>query len=183
MVDVALACVGAWHGLGARNENLNTTMMVEGTKYLMIWMLVYVCAMLPVKGSICMTMYRIASTNTGYRIAILVLLAVIVANFFTVFIGILLLCQPVEANWNKALVAAGQAECASMDAMIGLSYTSTAVSIATDMACAVLPGVILWNTQMALRTKISVSIVLSFGSLYATACLALSPSPFLMDTR
>ncbi|KAK8061690.1 hypothetical protein PG994_008056 [Apiospora phragmitis] len=164
IVDVVLGSIGSMHGLGTVNAKLNTTMMIEATKYLMIWMLIYVCGLMLIKASICMTLWRIASTNKTYRVCILLLLAIIVGNFLTTFIGVLLLCSPVEANWNTALVAQGKARCASMDAMIGLSYTSTAVSIATDMACAVLPGVILWRTQMAFRAKISVAVLLSFGS-------------------
>jgi hypothetical protein len=110
-------------------------------------------------------MLRIASANRGYRIAILTLIALIIGNYLTTFIGVLSLCQPVNANWNTSLITEGKATCAGTDAMIGLSYTSTACSIATDMACAILPGIILWRTQMKLRTKISVTILLSFGSL------------------
>lgn len=164
-MDVGLGSIGSMHGLGTVNAKLNMIMMMEATKYLMIWMLIYVCGLMLIKASICMTLFRIASTNKTYRLCIIVLLAIIVGNFLTTFVGVLLLCSPVEANWNTTLVAQGKATCASMDAMIGLSYTSTAVSIATDMACAVLPGVILWRTQMAFRTKISVTILLSFGSL------------------
>ncbi|KAK8043383.1 hypothetical protein PG993_005813 [Apiospora rasikravindrae] len=175
IVDVILGSIGSMHGLGTVNAKLNPTMMMEATKYLMIWMLIYVCGLMLIKASICMTLFRIASTNKTYRFCIILLLAIIVGNFLTTFIGVLMLCSPVEANWNTALVAQGKAKCASTDAMIGLSYTSTAVSIATDMACAVLPGVILWRTQMAMRTKISVTILLSFGSFASISTMVRTP--------
>ncbi len=70
------------------------------------------------------------------------LLGLCVATFFATMIGILCLCCPVEANWNTALVLQGKAVCANMEAMIALSYMSTASLIAKDMACAILPGVI-----------------------------------------
>jgi hypothetical protein len=164
-VEVGLACTGANRGLGKVNADLNAFMQIESTKYLMIWMLMYICSLVLIKSSICVTMLRIAGTNQIYRVSIWVLLGIIIATYLTTFIGVLLLCSPVEANWNTALVTAGKAKCAGMSAMIGLSYTSTAASIATDMACAVLPGIILWRTQMKLKTKISVTFLLSFGSL------------------
>ncbi|KAH6646008.1 hypothetical protein BKA67DRAFT_541001 [Truncatella angustata] len=176
LVDVALACVGACRGLGKENSDLNAFMQVEATKYLMIWMLVYVNALVLIKCSICVTMYRIAGVTKSYRIAIWTLLAIIIGNYLTTFIGILSLCQPVEANWNTSLIAEGRATCAGMSAMIGLSYTSTACSIATDLACAVLPGVILWRTQMKLSTKISVTILLSFGSLASISTIIRTPT-------
>ncbi|KAK7962882.1 uncharacterized protein PG986_003707 [Apiospora aurea] len=175
IVDVILGSIGSMHGLGTVNAKLNPTMMMEATKYLMIWMLIYVCGLMLIKGSICITLFRIASTNKKYRFCIILLLAIIVGNFLTTFIGVLMLCSPVEANWNTALVAQGKAKCASVDAMIGLSYTSTAVSIATDMACAVLPGVILWRTQMAFKTKVSVTILLSFGSFASISTMIRTP--------
>ncbi|KAK9414740.1 hypothetical protein SUNI508_10858 [Seiridium unicorne] len=175
IVDVGLACTGAYHGLGKSNEHLNDFMQVESTKYFMIWMLVYVNSLVLIKCSICTTMLRIASANQSYRIAIWTLIAVIVGNYLTTFIGILSLCRPVEANWNTSLVTEGRATCAGMDAMIGLSYTSTACSIVTDLACAVLPGVILWRTQMKLRTKISVTVLLSFGSLASISTIIRTP--------
>ncbi|KAK7985729.1 hypothetical protein PG996_005034 [Apiospora saccharicola] len=175
IVDVCLGSIGSMHGLGTVSAKLNMTMMIEATKYLMIWMLIYVCGLMLIKASICMTLFRIASTNKTYRLCIIILLAIIVGNFLTTFVGVLLLCSPVEANWNTSLVAEGKATCASMDAMIGLSYTSTAVSIATDMACAVLPGVILWRTQMVFRTKVSVTVLLSFGSFASISTMIRTP--------
>lgn len=125
----------------------------------MIWMMIYVIGLMTIKSSICITLLRIASTNTIYRAAIFTLLGLTVATFLVTFIGILMLCQPVSANWT------GQGTCASAQVMIALSYTSTASTIATDMACAVLPGVMLWNTQMKPLKKALVMTLLSFGSM------------------
>ncbi|KAH8661972.1 hypothetical protein BX600DRAFT_437403 [Xylariales sp. PMI_506] len=175
LVDVGLGCAGAYAGLGSLNADLNDNMLVDSVMYLMIWMLLYICSLVLIKSSICVTMLRIASANKVYRICIYTLLSVILGTFLTTFIGVLLLCHPVEANWNTALITEGKATCASMSAMIGLSYTSTAASIATDLACAVLPGVILWRTQMKLTTKISVSIILSFGSFASISTMIRTP--------
>ncbi|KAK6226115.1 hypothetical protein QIS74_02162 [Colletotrichum tabaci] len=175
LVDVALACLGALSGLGTRNADLNATMISESMKYLMIWMMLYVAALCLVKSSICFTTLRIATTMPKLRIAVYVLLGLTIATFFTTFIGILLLCRPVEANWNQSLIAEGRGECSPMSAMLGLSYTSTASTIATDLACAVLPAIILWQTQMKLSTKIVVSTILSFGSLASISTMVRTP--------
>lgn len=158
-VDVGLACHGATVGLGSLNKDLNTYMQVQGIKYLMIWMIIYVVGLAVIKSSICVTLLRIASTNNAYRISIFTLLGLTWASFLVTFIGILLYCKPISANWT------GQGTCASSQTMIALSYTSTACTIATDMSCAVLPGVMLWNTQMQLSKKWSVMVLLSFGSM------------------
>jgi len=163
--DVALACVGALSGLGTRNANLNETMMVQAIKYLMLWMLLYVTALCLVKTSICMAMLRIATTMPKLRIAVYSLLGLTIATFITTFIGILLLCRPVAANWDPSIIAEGRGECSPTTSMLGLSYTSTASTIVTDLACAILPAILLWHTQMRLSKKIMVATILSFGSL------------------
>ncbi|KAF0324817.1 glucose dehydrogenase, partial [Colletotrichum asianum] len=175
LADVALACVGALSGLGRRNADLSATMMVESIKYLMIWMLLYVIALCLVKSSICITTLRIATTMPKLRVAVYVLLGLIIATFLTTFIGILLLCRPVEANWDASLIADGRGECSPVTSMLGLSYTSTASTIATDLACAVLPAIILMQTQMRLSTKIMVATFLSFGSFASVSTMIRTP--------
>ncbi|KAH6686451.1 hypothetical protein F5X68DRAFT_240762 [Plectosphaerella plurivora] len=175
IVDVALACVGALSGLGTRNESLSPIMMMESMKYLMIWMMLYVIGLCLVKSSICFTTLRIATTMPTLRMAVYILLGLTVATFMTTFIGILLLCRPVEANWDQSIILEGRGECSPMSAMLGLSYTSTASTIATDLACAVLPAIILWRTQMKLSTKIMVSTILSFGSFASISTMIRTP--------
>lgn len=118
-----------------------------------------------IKLSICITTLRIATTMPKLRISVYALMGLTVATFVTTFIGVLLLCRPVEANWDKSIVEEGRGECSPISAMLGLSYMTTATTIVTDLACAILPAVILWQTHMKLSTKIMLSVVLSFGSL------------------
>ncbi|CAI4218933.1 unnamed protein product [Parascedosporium putredinis] len=175
LADVALACVGALHGLGTRNADLNQPMMIDSIKYLMLWMLLYVISLCLVKTSICATTLRIATTLPKLRIAVYILLGLTIATFITTFIGILLLCRPVAANWDPTILAEGRGECSPITSMLGLSYTSTASTIITDFACAVLPAVILWHTQMKLSTKIMVATVLSFGSFASISTIIRTP--------
>ena len=77
----------------------------------------------------------------------------------------LALCHPLSGKPAEETYGEGRVVCTGLDAMVGLLYTSTACSIATDVACAVLPGVVLWRTEAKLKTKIGGTILLSFGSL------------------
>ncbi|KAE9990904.1 hypothetical protein EG327_000785 [Venturia inaequalis] len=168
-VDVALACYGATVGLGSRTADINLFMMVEGMKYLMLWMLVYVIGLAVIKSSICATLLRIAGSNKLYRASIFALLGLTVVTFLVTFVGILLLCQPVSGNWT------GKGKCASMQTMIALSYTSTASTITTDLACVVVPGFMLWNVQMKPLKKASVFILLSFASIASITTIFRAP--------
>ncbi|UQC90625.1 uncharacterized protein CLUP02_16155 [Colletotrichum lupini] len=167
LVDVALACMGALSGLGTRNADLSSVMLVESMKYLMIWMMLYVAVLCTIKTSICITTLRIATTMPKLRTAVYILMGLTVATFFTTFVGILLLCRPVEANWDTSIVLEGRGECSPVSSMLALSYTSTVSTIVTDLACAVLPAIILWQTQMKLSTKIMTAIGFIAGSLPA----------------
>ncbi|KAI3551291.1 hypothetical protein CSPX01_01208 [Colletotrichum filicis] len=175
LVDVALACMGALSGLGTRNADLSPVMLVESMKYLMIWMMLYVAVLCTIKTSICITTLRIATTMPKLRTAVYILMGLTVATFFTTFVGILLLCRPVEANWDTSIVLEGRGECSPVSSMLALSYTSTVSTIVTDLACAVLPAIILWQTQMKLSTKIMVSFVLSFGSFASVSTMIRTP--------
>jgi hypothetical protein len=44
-------------------------------------------------------------------------------------------------------------------------YATTAVNIATDWFCALLPVPLLWNVQLNLNAKISVGVILGLGAL------------------
>lgn len=175
MIEVVLACLGAYAGLGALDSRLNAYLSIQSKKYLMIWMMLYVGSLVLIKASICMTMLRVGSPIKSLRVCVYLLLTFIIGTFLATIIGILCLCRPVEANWNTGLVLEGKATCTTMDVMIGLSYFSTASSIATDLACAVLPGVIVWNMQMPRKTKIWVCVLLSFGSLACISTIIRTP--------
>jgi hypothetical protein len=140
-------------------------MAQESVKYFTIWILVYVVSLATIKSSICVTLLRIANTQKPLRIAVWSLLVITWSSFIVTFVGVLLFCRPIEANWNTALIAAGEGTCAPMEVMIGLSHTATVSTIITDVGCVVLPGLVLWNVQMKFQAKLNVFMLLSFASL------------------
>lgn len=168
-VDVGLACHGATVGLGFKNAELNSWLAVQGAKYLMLWMLIYVLGLALIKSSVCVTLLRVAAANQAYKIATLSLLALTLTTFVATIVGILLLCKPVSANWT------GQGECSGMSTMVALSYFSTASTILTDLSLAVLPGVMVWNTPMKIRQKILIVVLLSFGSVASVTTMVRTP--------
>jgi hypothetical protein len=140
-------------------------MAENSMKWYVIWILQYVMALALVKSSICLTIMRIASTRKGLRISVYVLLALTWASFFVTFIGTLLYCRPTEAMWRIDLILSGQGECAPVSTFVAIGHVATSSTIVTDLALAILPGWILWNTQMKTQTKLQVFGLLSFASL------------------
>ncbi|KAI1372056.1 hypothetical protein F4677DRAFT_273603 [Hypoxylon crocopeplum] len=168
-VLVGIACRSTYYGLGFRSANLTEAQQAEATKFMTIWTLFYAACLVFIKTSICMTMLRLTVTMKYIRFAVYALLALCVVSFLVLFVGTVAVCRPIEANWDYQLLAEGKAVCGSEEGRMGISYTSTITTIITDIACAILPAIILWRTQLKLKTKLLVSLLLSFGS-FASVC-------------
>ncbi|KAL2288332.1 hypothetical protein FJTKL_04376 [Diaporthe vaccinii] len=163
--DTAIAIHAATVGVGTVNARLNAWMQTQAMKWYTIWILIYVIGLALLKSSICTMIWRIASVRRGMRMTLIFLLSLVWASFFVTFIGVLLYCSPVEANWETHLVLEGKARCGSIAAMIGLSHTATVTTIITDIGCAMLPGVLLWKTQMKSQAKLEVFALMSVASI------------------
>lgn len=138
---------------------------VEGRKYLTIWTLFYTAALNLVKAAICMTMLRLTQTMRNFRLAIFAVMGLTLISFLMVFVGTVCICNPMDGNWDRSYIEQGRVVCASDRIRMGLSYAATILTIITDIACAILPALIVWKTQLDLKTKLLVSVLLSFGSL------------------
>ncbi|KAK6072572.1 integral membrane protein [Seiridium cupressi] len=171
-----IAVRGVSVGIGSKNDRLNTWLQAEAEKFYIAWITIYVVGVALIKSSVCTTLIRIAAEAHRFmRIAVWALLGLTWASFCVAFFGILTFCRPVEANWNTALVAEGKASCADTETLIGISHTNTGTSIATDVGCIVLPGLLLWNTQMRTKDKLRVFGLLSVASVASLTTIARAP--------
>ncbi|RGP63997.1 integral membrane [Fusarium sporotrichioides] len=176
IADTGLAVHAVSVGIGSKDEDLNPWMQAESQKFYIIWITVYVVAVALIKTSVCVTLRRIAAKAVPIlQYSIWVLFALTWASFCVTFFGILTFCRPVEANWNTYLVSEGKATCASTETLIGISHTNTATSIVTDVGCVVLPGILLWRTQMSIKAKLQVLGLLSLASIASIATVARAP--------
>jgi hypothetical protein len=142
----------------------------ESHQYLSIWQLLYVTSLACIKNSICLTMLKIA-TQKAHRIALYVTLGLSTSACLVGFIGLLAVCQPMQAAWSVG----GQDSCAPRAVVIALNYAIAAGAVITDWACSIIPVFILWNAQMARKVKVSVVMVLSLGSLASISTLTRLP--------
>ncbi|ROW07897.1 hypothetical protein VMCG_03517 [Cytospora schulzeri] len=175
IADVGLAMHAATVGVGTVDERLNAWLASQAMKYFTIWILVYVVGLALIKSSICTTIWRIASVRRGMSIAVYFLFGLVWASFVVTFVGMLLYCTPIRANWETSLVLEGKARCGSVAAMIGISHTATVTTILTDIGCAVLPGMLLWKTQMKAQAKFEVFALMSVASMASISTIARAP--------
>ncbi|KAI0845891.1 hypothetical protein F5Y00DRAFT_265074 [Daldinia vernicosa] len=167
IVNIGFACRSVLYN-GTPNANIPISMQVESNKYLTLWSLLYASCLLIVKASICLTMFRLRKPTKYIRFAIYTLLLASFASFLVGVIGLLTQCDSVEAIWDKRLMRDGKIACKDKDNMLGIIYATTIITIATDVACTVLPAVMMWNTQLKLK-KLLISLLLLFG-LFASIC-------------
>lgn len=128
-------------------------------QYVILWQIFYVTSLCAIKCAICVTLLRIAPGKI-HRILVWAVIVMTCITSIIGFVGVLTACRPVSANWEP-----GTGVCASTDVITNLSYLVSASSIVTDWACAILPIFILWKTQMEMRTKVSVGMVLTLGAM------------------
>ncbi|KAI2627743.1 hypothetical protein GGR54DRAFT_430179 [Hypoxylon sp. NC1633] len=169
IVSVGLSCRSTYFGIGMQRKVVPELLQIEAREYMTIWALFYSACLVLIKTSICMTMLRLTVTMRYIRFVVYALLALSISSFLILFVSTIAQCRPLRANWDPRLLVQGAAECGSEDARMGTSYASTMLTIATDIACAIVPAVILWSTQLKRRTKFLVSMLLSFGS-FASVC-------------
>jgi hypothetical protein len=161
---IGLSAYGHIVGLGRKEEALNQWQWENAMKYYVIWIVVYVAALGLVKSSVCLTILRIATTKKPLRRCVWVLLGITWCSFLITFIGTLLYCQPVSAMWTPMMIMSGDGYCASTEVFIIIAHTATVSTILTDLALVVVPGVLLWETQMKRQAKFQAWALLSFAS-------------------
>lgn len=87
-----------------------------------------------------------------YGSSIIVIAAGIVYFFVTIF-----QCQPVAHYWNDSIPG----KCIDTHIYVSLAYLYSAVSVATDLVYALLPGFIIW--RMKIRNEIRWVLVFLMG--------------------
>ncbi|KUI70258.1 hypothetical protein VM1G_05934 [Cytospora mali] len=175
IADVGIAIRAATVGVGTIDARLNEWMDVQAMKFFTIWILVYVVGLALIKSSICTTIWRIAHVRHSMRITVYSLFGLVWASFIVTFVGMLLYCMPIQANWDTSLLLEHKAHCGSIAAMIGISHTATVTTIITDIGCAAVPGLLLWKTQMKAQAKLEVFALMSVASLASISTIARAP--------
>ncbi|OTA98777.1 hypothetical protein M426DRAFT_325725 [Hypoxylon sp. CI-4A] len=168
-VSTGFACRGVYYGVGVQLDGLTDGQQKEARMYIAFFILAYTVSLLLVKLSISMTLLRLTISMCFTRIAVYVTLVLSVVSFCISIISYFALCHPYEAYWDSRLLKGDGATCVTDGIRLGITYVLTAITIATDISCAVLPAVILWGLQLRLKTKILVGTLLSFGS-FASIC-------------
>ncbi|KAE9368301.1 hypothetical protein N431DRAFT_314099, partial [Stipitochalara longipes BDJ] len=163
------AIKAAYYGLGTRDADLNTFLMVRCAEYLLYSEVVYGVSMPLIKASVVFTLLRI-TTEKKYRWSLYIMQFIATVMAIVGILASLLYCKPVKAYWNPLL-----GTCGDFMTVVKIGYAWTAVGIFTDWACAIIPFLIVRKLQMSSRNKTTVMVILGLAAVASTATIVRAP--------
>ncbi|EQB58536.1 hypothetical protein CGLO_01206 [Colletotrichum gloeosporioides Cg-14] len=169
MVHNAVVMYGTFTGIGSPDSKLNTAIMIEGAKSIVLWQIFYVSGSLLIKTSICVTLIRIA-TQRRFVYILYGLIAMSAISTFIAILAVLVRCRPIAASWNPTL-----GTCLPQTIIITLTYVVSVINIINDFSVAIIPVFMLWNVQMRRKLKILTTMILGLGILASTATIIRMP--------
>ncbi|KAF8848131.1 GPCR, PTH11-type [Acephala macrosclerotiorum] len=163
------AIKAAYYGLGTRDVDLNTYLMIRCAEYMLYSQVLYGISMPLVKASVVFTLLRI-TTEKVYRWSLYAMQFLATVMAVVGILASLLYCRPIKAYWNPLL-----GKCGDFMVVVNIGYAWTAVGIVTDWACAILPYLIVRKLQMPRRTKTTVMVILGLAAIASTATIVRAP--------
>ncbi|KAK5116842.1 hypothetical protein LTR85_009102 [Meristemomyces frigidus] len=160
----AICIGGAFHGVGVHEVKLTINERHTAMKWFWLFEVFWCLSVIPVKLSISFMLGRIAVAKRPYVIGLYVISAILtIMTLLGVFYIIF------RYAWNPTTPGGS---CQPVSILANIYYATTAVNIAIDWYCALLPVPLLWNAPLSLRAKLSVGFLLSLGVLASvSACV------------
>lgn len=105
---------------------------------------------------------RIAAGKKTYTYSLYIVSGMFITMNLIAMLYIIFQCWPVSYAWDTSIKGG---KCNPAQTLADIYYATTAVNIATDWFCALLPVPLLWNVQLNRNAKISVGVILGLGAL------------------
>ncbi|PSR88669.1 hypothetical protein BD289DRAFT_481956 [Coniella lustricola] len=165
-VTCALVIVCTYDGAGQLSEDLTSQEVMQGTKLFFIAEFFYAASTVPIKGSICVCLIRVADGRRRFAWTLWTLAALQLIAAIIFFAGISNICHPITTLWGETTYGTCNAKLNS-----SVSFFFSVVSILTDLTLAILPAILIYPIQMKRRLKISVAIILGFAAFASCATI------------
>ncbi|USP74527.1 hypothetical protein yc1106_01801 [Curvularia clavata] len=167
---LTISCIGgAFSGVGVHDDRLAPQEKVQGMQYFFFFEVFYCSAIIPIKLSISFMLIRIASRRTTYIYSLYAVSAMFIIMNLIALLYIIFQCAPVSYAWDTSTPGG---KCNAPQKLADIYYATTAINIATDWFCALLPIPLLWNVQLNRNAKLSVGVILGLGA-FLSACIRL----------
>ncbi|KAK3684608.1 hypothetical protein LTR37_020108 [Vermiconidia calcicola] len=150
---------------------LSAAQQTQGRLWIFFLQFFFCISIIPIKLSISFMIARVAGPKRGYVYALWAVAGLMTVTNLVALLFIMFNCRPLAYNWNLT-IAGGS--CLPPQILAYISYADTAVNIASDWFCAILPIPLLWNIQMNRNSKFACGFLLSLGGLASlSACVRL----------
>ncbi|OTA99517.1 hypothetical protein M426DRAFT_27424 [Hypoxylon sp. CI-4A] len=162
--------LAARYGLATPDAEITDALKARAALYMGYWQMHYACSSNLVKAGIAVALLRLTTNQRNFRLIILGILLSTPVFTAAVLIVLISTCRPLGAQWDLTL-----GSCGVHTVMAYLSYIFTAFTVILDWACAVIPYLLLKDLEMKRRVKVSLIIVLAFGSLAGICAIVRLP--------
>lgn len=135
---------------------------------------IYTIATGLIKCSICYTFLRL-STAPKVRRSLHWIIIIVSISSLVMFVGSFVYCVPYAAIWTHWQHPHTPGYCLPGAVVLTVGYAFACITIITDFACAIIPGVILWQTVMSTRNMCLAWATLGLGVLAAAMTICRLP--------
>ncbi|KAI4177643.1 MAG: hypothetical protein LQ343_000106 [Gyalolechia ehrenbergii] len=163
-IGAALDFVEVHYGFGTHQRFLTPHELEQFRKYTYGEWIQTFATLMWTKVSICLFLIRIPQSRALKRP---LQWAVAFLLFSNTILTVLLImqCQPLHAAWDD------DGRCLSLSAKEGIVLTQAVISVVSDFAFAALPIFFLWRTQIDVKTKIGLWVLMGMGVITGVFCL------------
>ncbi|OCL12575.1 hypothetical protein AOQ84DRAFT_270586, partial [Glonium stellatum] len=169
-----LIIAGVKAGMGTHFADLSLESYSRGSKLFFLCELLYVLVTALVKVSICITLLRIAVERPQvYTLYAIIVLTTLFSIFY--FFFILFLCRPTSFFWEQVL-GATDGSCLPGNAITSATYAHGIFIVMVDLTLGTFPIFLVRKLKLNYRSKVSVALILAFGSIASVATIARLPN-------
>ncbi|KAK8241537.1 hypothetical protein HDK77DRAFT_462505 [Phyllosticta capitalensis] len=162
---------GVVYGTGRKDSELEKDAIMKALRWWWFCELFYTLATAMLKVAVGLFLLRIAVKRNHVILIYIMNVAVLVLSFAYFFVFIFQ-CSPMETFWT---IKPNNENCMNPDAIVGIAYAAAALGSISDWIFGVLPGFVVWDLQMNMRTKVVVVCILAFAAIGSTATLVRMP--------
>ncbi|KAI4091187.1 MAG: hypothetical protein LQ344_004300 [Seirophora lacunosa] len=167
-IGAALDFVEVHYGFGKHARFLTPHELRQFRKYTYGEWIQTFATLMWTKVSICLFLIRIPQSRALKRPLQWAVAFLLLSNA-VLTVMLIMQCQPLHAAWDDRVPGGGR--CLSLDAKMGIVLAQAVISVVSDFAFAALPVFFLWRTQIDLKTKIGLWLLMGLGVITGALCL------------
>lgn len=153
------------HGVGTLGKGLSLEEAAIGLRAWWLCEMLYAPVTLSVRTSVAIFLLQIAVQRVHRRIIIAVVVAFWLVTIPLFFVAIFQ-CHPISYFWMQPFPDVPRGTCIEWRVMFIVSVVHSVTSAFCDWTLGILPVFMLWKVRLNVKTKLTLSMLLSMGILF-----------------